>query len=33
MPNRNVETEIWVKEEKIVFIALPGKGGHSRLVP
>ena len=24
--NRNVETEFWVKEIKIAFIALPGKG-------
>ena len=32
MPNRNV-TEFWVKQKKIAFIALPGKGGHSRLMP
>ena len=31
--NRNLETEFWVKEKKIAFIALPGKGGHSRLMP
>ena len=31
--NRNAETEFWVKEEKIAFIALPGKGGYSRLMP
>ena len=30
VPNRNVETEFWVEEKKI---ALPGKGGHSRLMP
>ena len=33
MLNRNMETEFWVKEKKIACIALPGKGGHSRLMP
>ena len=33
MLNRNTETEFWVKEKKIACIALPGKGGHSRLMP
>ena len=32
VPNRNAETEFWVKEKKIAFIALSGKGGHSRLM-
>ena len=31
--NRNEETESWVKEKKLDFIALPGKEGHSRLMP
>ena len=31
--NRNAETEFWVKEKKISFIALPGKECHSRLMP
>ena len=31
--NRNAKTEFLVKETKIAFIALSGKGGHSRLVP
>lgn len=31
--NRHSETEFWVKEEKISFIALPGKGDLSRLMP
>ena len=31
--NSNVETEFWVKEKKVAFIALPGKGGHGRLMP
>ena len=26
-----METEFWVKEKKIAFIALPGKGGPSGL--
>ena len=30
--NRTAETELWV-EKKIAFIALPGKGGHGRLMP
>ena len=30
--NRNSETEFGGKEKK-VFIALPGKGGHGRLMP
>ena len=25
-----MDTEFWVKEIKVAFIALPGKGGHSR---
>ena len=25
--------QFWVKEEKIVFIALPGRRGYSRLMP
>ena len=28
-----METELWVKEEKNSFIALPGKGNHGRLMP
>ena len=31
--NRNTETEFWAKEKKDSFIALAGKGGHSRLMP
>ena len=31
--NGNAEIEFWVKEKKIIFIALPGKGGHDRLMP
>lgn len=31
--NRNVETEFWVKEKNIAFIALLGIGGYSRLMP
>ena len=31
--NRNSEAEFWVKETKNSFIALPGKGGYSRLMP
>ena len=26
VPNRNMETQFGVKEKKIAFIALPGKG-------
>ena len=33
LSNRNVETEFWVMEKNNSFIALPGKGGHSRLMP
>ena len=29
--NRN--TEFWVKEKKIAFIALPGRAGHNELRP
>ena len=32
VPNRNSEIEFWVKEKKIAFTALPGKGAHSRLM-
>jgi len=28
--NRNMKREFWVKEKKIAFITLPGKGGHSK---
>ena len=31
--NRNVEAEFWVNEKKDSFIALLGKGSHSRLMP
>ena len=27
------ETEFWVKEERRAFISLPGKAGHSSLMP
>ena len=30
--NRNAETEFWVKEKRIAFIALPGKRGHNSLM-
>ena len=30
--NGNMETGFGVKEKKITFIALPDKGGHSRLM-
>ena len=30
VPNRNVETEFWVKEKKNSFISLPGKGGSQQ---
>ena len=30
VPNKNVETEFWVKEKWVALTALPGKGGHSR---
>ena len=33
VPSRNLETEFGEKEKKIAFIALPGKGSHSRLMP
>ena len=33
MLNRNLEAELWVKERKRTFTALPGKGGHSKLMP
>ena len=33
VPNRNAKTVFWVREKKIAFIALPGKGDHSRLMP
>ena len=32
MPNKNLEPEFWVKQKKIAFIVLPGKGGHGRLM-
>ena len=31
VPNRNAERELFTKQKKIAFIALPGKGSHSRL--
>jgi len=31
--NMTPETEFWVKEKKIAFIALPGEGGQGRLMP
>ena len=33
LPNRNAETEFGVKQKRGAFIVLPGKGGHSGLVP
>ena len=33
VPNRNSKTEFGVKKKKIDCIALPGKGGHGRLMP
>ena len=33
VPNRNKETEFWVKKRRAAFIALPGKGGPSGLMP
>ena len=33
VPNRNAEAGFWVKENKIAFIALPGEGDPSRLMP
>ena len=32
LPNRNSET-VWGEGEKDSFIALPGKGGHGRVIP
>lgn len=29
VPNRNAETEFWVKQKRVTFTALLGKGGHS----
>ena len=29
----NIEDRVWGKVEKNSFIALPGKGGHSALIP
>jgi len=33
VPERNMETECWVKEKKTAFIILLGKGDQSRLMP
>ena len=33
MPNRNTETEFGVTWKVVAFIALPGRGGHSKLCP
>ena len=33
VPIRNMETAFRVKEERVAFIAQPGKGGHSGLMP
>ena len=33
VPNWISETEFWGEAEKNNFVALPGRGGHSRLVP
>ena len=33
VPNRNAETELWVKEKKNNFITLPGKGGSQQPNP
>ena len=33
VPDRNAEMEFWAKERRVAFIALPGKGGHSGLMP
>lgn len=33
VPNRNAETEFWMKEKKLAFIALPGIGGLSSVMP
>ena len=33
VPNRNMQTEAWVKSKRIAFIALLGINGQSRLMP
>ena len=33
VPNRNMETEAWVKLKRIAFVALLGIKGQSRLMP
>ena len=33
VPSQILETEFWVKEERIALFTLPGKGGHHRLLP
>ena len=33
VPNRDLKTVLGEGGKKIAFIAFPGKGGHSRLMP